>query len=61
MLKEAMRNQKNFLLALKIGAHQENIAQKRLRLTFTRMKNSYTCVNNKDLEQKALWITNTSI
>jgi len=36
---------------LEIGAHQENIAQKRFSLTFTRMKNFYTCVSNKDLSR----------
>jgi len=43
---KAIKIQKNFY-ALKIGAQEKNTAQKRLKLTFTKMSTSYTH-NNKE-------------
>ncbi len=46
---KVMRIQKNLFQAQQLGAHQENASQKRLRLTFTILRNSYIYVSNKDL------------
>ncbi len=49
--RKAIEIQNNPFQASKIGAHQENTTQKRLRLTFTRLRKSYTYVSVKDLSR----------
>ncbi len=46
-LHKVIRIQKNLFQVPKIGAHQEDTIQKRLRLAFTVMRNFYTYVSNK--------------
>jgi hypothetical protein len=43
---KVIRIQKNLFQVLKIGAHQENTAQKLLRFTFTGLRNFYIYVSN---------------